>query len=158
MEAVAVAAGVGKGTVFRAFGDRDGLLDAAVEAQFSTLRAAVSNAVGPFSPQVEPVRRITTFLDSVLDFKLENRNLMRAREVASTSTNLASGRYRWMHDVLASWLAEAGPKNSIPPSYAAHALLLLLQIDVVDQLLADGLSVKQLKRQQVRHLHGLLRQ
>ena len=42
MDAIAAAAGVGKATLFRAFGSRDGLLDALWAMKLSCLRKAVA--------------------------------------------------------------------------------------------------------------------
>ena len=148
MGTIAAAAGVGKGTLFRAFGDRDGLLDALAAERFRPLRTAVEHAEGDFAAGRPAVRRIVSFLDAVLTFKLENHNLMRAREAAS-ATSRSSDRYRWSHDVLCGMLADALPAAAHrSPHYLAHALLALVQIDLVDELFAGGMSADELRRQQ----------
>jgi AcrR family transcriptional regulator len=158
MGTIAVAAGVGKGTLFRAFGDRDGLLDALAAERFQPLRTAVEHAEGDFAVGRPAEQRIVSFLDAVLTFKLENHSLMRAREAAST-TSRSSDRYRWSYDVLRGLLADA---LALPasahrsPHYLAHALLALVQIDLVDELLAGGLSVDDLRRQQAEQVTAAL--
>jgi AcrR family transcriptional regulator len=92
MDAIAAAAGVGKGTLFRAFGSRDGLLDALSAAKFTPLREAVEGGEPPLGLGTPSRERIVAFLDALLTFKLENRHLHRAREVASSGVLLATGR------------------------------------------------------------------
>jgi len=55
MDAIAAACSVGKGTLFRAFGSRAGLLDA--------LRASVESGVVPFRQDTLPQQRLAAFLD-----------------------------------------------------------------------------------------------
>lgn len=148
MDAIAAAAGVGKGTLFRAFGDRDGLLDALAATKFQPLRTAVESGPKPLGSDTPASERIVAFLDAVLTFKLENRNLMRAREVAATG-NLQSERYRWMHGLLQRLIQDAAPTcTTSDAGYAAHALLAVVHIDLVDELLDTGHSIEDIRRAQ----------
>jgi AcrR family transcriptional regulator len=158
MDAIAAAAGVGKGTLFRAFGDRDGLLDALAAAKFLPLRTAVESGPGPLGPDTPASDRIVAFLDAVLTFKVDNRNLMRAREVAATG-NLQSERYRWMHELLQHLIEDTAPQCTINDAgYAAHALLAALHIDLIDELLSTGRSVEGIRRAQAAQALALLSQ
>jgi AcrR family transcriptional regulator len=148
MDAVATAAGVGKGTLFRAFGSRDGLLDALSDAKFTPVRQAVEGREPPLGSEAPSRERIIAFLDAVLTFKLHNRHLIRAREVASTGT-LRTERYRWMQDTLRSLIAEAMPGATAGDAgYAAHVLLGAIHIDLVEELLASGRTPEQIRRSQ----------
>ena len=118
------------------------------------LRTAVEHGEGDFAPECAAELRIVSFLDGVLTFKLANRNLMRARETASTS-GPSSERYRWMHDVLSSWIAE-NLSLGRSPSYVAHALLASQQIDLIDELLSGGLSVDDVRAQQAAQIRATL--
>lgn len=158
MDAIAAAAGVGKGTLFRAFGDRDGLLDALAAAKFLPLRTAVESGPGPLGPDTPASDRIVAFLDAVLTFKVDNRNLMRAREAAATG-NLQSERYRWMHELLQHLIEDTAPRSTINDAgYAAHALLAALHIDLIDELLSTGRSVEDIRRAQAAQALALLSQ
>jgi AcrR family transcriptional regulator len=75
MDDIAAAAGVGKGTLFRAFGSRDGLLDALFAERMARLRAAVEEGDPPLGPQAPPRERVLAVLDAILLFKLENAPL-----------------------------------------------------------------------------------
>ncbi|MGP3777185.1 TetR family transcriptional regulator, partial (plasmid) [Streptomyces sp. SDT5-1] len=70
MADVAAAAGVGKGTLFRAFGDRAGLLRALYEARLEPLRQAVETGPPPLGPTTPPRDRVPALLDALLRFKL----------------------------------------------------------------------------------------
>ncbi len=156
MDAIAAAAGVGKGTLFRAFGDRDGLLDALAAAKFQPLRTAVESGSQPLGPDTPASDRVVAFLNAVLTFKLENRNLMRAREAAATG-NLRSERYRWMHTLLQGLVREATPtRTASEAGYTAHALLAALHIDLIDELLDTGHSSEDVRRSQAAHARAVL--
>lgn len=61
MEAVAAAAEVGKGTVFRRFGDRTGLLTALLDHSERKFQAAVITGPAPLGPGAPPVERLREF-------------------------------------------------------------------------------------------------
>jgi AcrR family transcriptional regulator len=156
MEAVAAEAGVGKGTLFRAFGSRDGLLDALWATKLSSLRESVENGAAPLGPAAPAHERAAAFLDALLDFKLNSRGLIRARERSSTDL-WESAQYRWMHGHLAGLLADAAPRATAgDPGYAAHALLSALHVDLLEQLLAEGRTAEEIRRAQIGHLRAVL--
>ena len=80
MADIAAAAGVGKGTLFRAFGDRTGLIGALYEARLEPLRNAVEDGPPPLGPATPPLQRVPALLDAVLCLKLDNRHLALALE------------------------------------------------------------------------------
>ncbi|MDX8152569.1 TetR family transcriptional regulator [Patulibacter brassicae] len=61
MEAVAAAAGVGKGTVFRRFGDRAGLMTALLNHTEIELQEAFLYGDAPLGPGADPVERLIAF-------------------------------------------------------------------------------------------------
>ncbi|WAZ25730.1 TetR/AcrR family transcriptional regulator [Streptomyces cinnabarinus] len=61
MEAVAAAAQVGKGTVFRRFGDRTGLLTALLDHSEKNFQAAVITGPAPLGPGAPPLDRLKEF-------------------------------------------------------------------------------------------------
>jgi AcrR family transcriptional regulator len=138
MDDIAAAAGVGKGTLFRAFGSRDNLLDALFAERMATLLASVRSGGPPLGPETPPRERVLGILDALLLFKLENRQLMRAREVA-TSGLLQADHYLWSHGTLRDLIEQAAAgAPSVDPGYAAHVLLGALRPDLIDELLASG--------------------
>jgi AcrR family transcriptional regulator len=155
MDAVAAAAGVGKGTLFRAFGSRDGLLDALWVAKLAALRGAVARGEPPLGPGAPSRDRAVAFLDALLTFKLENRHLIRAREIAPRL--LQSENYKWMHGLLRNLIEYAAPGATPDEAgYAAHVLLAALHIDLVEELLANGLSLAAIRRSQASHVRAVI--
>ncbi len=155
MDAIAAAAGVGKGTLFRAFGSRDGLLDALWAAKLAALREAVESGEPPLGPGLPSRERVVAFLDALLTFKLENRHLIRAREVAPRL--LQSEHYKWMHGLVQILIEDATPGGTADDAgYAAHVLLAALHIDLIEELLANGLSLQAIRRAQAAHARTVI--
>ncbi len=155
MDAIAAAAGVGKGTLLRAFGSRDGLLDALWAAKLAALREAVEGGEPPLGPSSSSSERAVAFLDALLTFKLENRHLIHAREVAPGL--LQSEHYKWMHGLLQNLIEDAAlGATADEAGYAAHALLAALYIDLIEELLANGLSLQAIRRAQAAHARAVI--
>jgi AcrR family transcriptional regulator len=155
MDAIAAAAGVGKGTLFRAFGSRDGLLDALWAPKLASLREAVAGGEPPLGSKAPPHERVVAFLDALLTFKLESRHLIRAREVSPGI--LQSKHYKWMHGLLRSFIEAASPgMKADEAGYLAHALLASLHIDLIEELLASGLSLQDIRRMQSAHVSAAI--
>ena len=61
MDAIAAAAGVGKGTLFRRFGDRGGLLHALLDDRERDLQERMIRGAPPLGPGAPPVERLVAF-------------------------------------------------------------------------------------------------
>lgn len=80
MEAVATAASVGKGTVFRRFGDRVGLLTALLDHSEKKFQAAFLGGPPPLGPGAPPVERLCAFGRASLRRSVEQLDLQLAAE------------------------------------------------------------------------------
>ncbi|MET7699225.1 MULTISPECIES: TetR/AcrR family transcriptional regulator [unclassified Streptomyces] len=80
MEAVAAAAQVGKGTVFRRFGDRTGLLMALLDHSEKQLQASFLSGPPPLGPGAPPVERLRAFGCAVLRRSVDALELQLAAE------------------------------------------------------------------------------
>ncbi|MET8245035.1 helix-turn-helix domain-containing protein [Streptomyces sp. NPDC005202] len=80
MEAVAVAAQVGKGTVFRRFGDRTGLLRALLDHSEKKFQAAFLSGPPPLGPGAPPVERLRAFGCAALRRAADDLELQLAAE------------------------------------------------------------------------------
>jgi AcrR family transcriptional regulator len=67
IDAVAAAAGVGKGTVFRRFGDRSGLFQALLDEHLRTFQDAFLFGPPPLGPGAAAEERLAAFLDGLAD-------------------------------------------------------------------------------------------
>jgi AcrR family transcriptional regulator len=132
MADVAAAAGVGKGTLFRAFGDRAGLLRALYEARLAPIREAAQAGPPPLGPGTPPQQRVPALLDAVLCFKLDNRRLALALEESGNGSPYQAEHYEWWHSMLRAVLEQVpGLTDS---DFTAHALLAATRADLVEHL------------------------
>lgn len=132
MADVAAAAGVGKGTLFRAFGDRTGLIRALYEARLEPIMDAVEAGPPPLGPATPPLQRIPALLDALLCFKLDNRRLALALEETGNASPYQAEHYERWHSLLQAMLEQIpGLTDS---DFTAHALLASTRADLVEHL------------------------
>jgi len=123
MDAVAAAAGVGKGTLFRRFGDKAGLAVALLDERERELQEAIlfgPAPLGPGGPDARPTpgERLIAFVDAYLDYVLAHLDLVRMSETGSAGTRYRIGAYRFWHRHVALLLA-----HRADPDADAHTLL-----------------------------------
>ena len=135
MDDVAAAAGVGKGTLFRRFGDRAGLLRAVFQTRMAALGAAIETGPPPLGLGTPPAQRVLAVLDAFVAVKLDNRQISRALEHlgqrADRGSLLDTPNYQWAHVLLAGLLDGIAGERA---SWYAHVLLSLTRIDLIDHL------------------------
>lgn len=85
MEAVALEAGVGKGTVFRRFGDRSSLLHALLDEEERRQQDAIIHGEPPLGPGAEPLERLIAFGHARLDHLARHGELLAAAEESTPS-------------------------------------------------------------------------
>ncbi len=132
MDQVAAAAGVGKGTLFRRFGDKSGLAVALLDTRERVLQEAVLHGPPPLGPGAPADERLTAFLDAYVDYLLEHLALVRMSETATPGARYRIGAYRFWHRHVAILLA-----GTPDPDTAAHTLLAGLAADHVAALLPE---------------------
>ncbi|MET8847201.1 helix-turn-helix domain-containing protein [Amycolatopsis sp. NPDC004625] len=135
MDRVAAAAGVGKGTVFHRFGNREGLMRALVESRVESLSTAISSGPPPLGPGAPPAARLTAFFDAVVELATRNVKVLAAFEQASTD-RLSSPIYVAWHAHVTGLIASASP--ALDASLVAHLLLGSLHSDLMVRFLRTG--------------------
>jgi AcrR family transcriptional regulator len=135
MQDIAAAAGVGKGTLFRGFGDRAGLIAAVIAARLEPLRHAIAQARDSGTAEASPRRRVLDLLDIALRFKIENRHLMGAAEDAGLGSPYRAEYYAWWHQALSEALEQV--PGVADADFTAHALLAAVRADLVAHLVDD---------------------
>jgi len=80
MDAVAAEAGVGKGTLFRGFGDRAGLVLALLTEQERRLQEDVIRGPAPLGPGAPPVERLIAFGERLFEHFAQHGELIAAAE------------------------------------------------------------------------------
>jgi AcrR family transcriptional regulator len=126
MDQVAAAAGVGKGTLFRRFGDKAGLAVALLDEHERQLQGAILSGPPPLGPGADPATRLIAFLDAYVDFLDDNLALVHMSETARAGARYEIGAYRLWHRHVAHLLEQAGTPDA---DYLAHALLAPLGAD-----------------------------
>lgn len=135
MSSVAEAAGVGKGTLFRRFGDRASLLRAVFDIQVEQVVQTIEHGIPPLGPDTPPLQRIPAILHAIVDLKLKNRSLTQAVEsISPTSSNspFVSDQYVYIEEILKSMLGQILPQNEV--IFTTHALLGTTRVDLVQYL------------------------
>ncbi|SOD62302.1 transcriptional regulator, TetR family [Streptomyces zhaozhouensis] len=147
MAEVAAAAGVGKGTLFRAFGDRAGLLRALYEARLEPLRAAIESGPPPLGPATPPRERVPALLDAALCFKLDNRSLAMALEESGGTSPYRTEHYARWHAMLRDLLERIPGLGD--GDFPAHALLAATRADLVEHLAGEGRAPRERLRERL---------
>ncbi|MFD0691776.1 TetR/AcrR family transcriptional regulator [Actinomadura fibrosa] len=131
MDAVAAAAGVGKGTLFRRFGDKAGLAAALLDERERELQDAILSGPAPLGPgradeTVAAADRLRAFAGAYLDYVLSHLALMRMSETASPGARYRIGAYRFWHRHVALLLTRTAHESAADADAVAHALLAAL--------------------------------
>ncbi|TGB14908.1 TetR/AcrR family transcriptional regulator [Streptomyces sp. MZ04] len=142
MADIAQAAGAGKGTVFRHFSDRTGLVKALVAEETRQLREQVLHGPPPLGPGARVSDRVPALLAALLDLKLNQRALMLALERAGSGSPYENPAYGLWHSEVAAMLT--GVHGDAAADYLAHALLAAVRSDLVEHLTSQGVTPGQL--------------
>lgn len=156
LDAVAAAAGVGKGTVFRRFGDRSGLAVALLDERERELQQAILSGPPPLGPGAPPRQRAAAFTRAYLDYVLDSPELVRMSETASVGARFRIGAFGFWHAHLRILLRKAGHPDPLA-GVLAHALLAPLAADHLLAQLAGGTSRTDLVEGLVRHAELVVR-
>ena len=128
MDAVATRAGVGKGTVFRRFDSREGLMAAVLNRSETQFQAAILSGSPPLGPGADPLARLLAFGHARIDLNRVHGALIvaagraGARSYAAVSFTAMHTRYL---------LSELGVRGDIP--FLATALLAPLEVPILEQ-------------------------
>ncbi|MFE9450855.1 TetR/AcrR family transcriptional regulator [Streptomyces sp. NPDC006739] len=131
MEAVAAAAQVGKGTVFRRFGDRTGLLRALLDHSERRFQAGFLSGPPPLGPGAPPVDRLGAFGVAMLRRTACELELQLAAEPEADRRYTVPPR-RVMHHHVAILLRQAAP--GADADLLAHTLMSHLDPGLVHHL------------------------
>ncbi|MDT0614665.1 TetR/AcrR family transcriptional regulator [Streptomyces lancefieldiae] len=131
MEAVAAAASVGKGTVFRRFGDRTGLLMALLDHSEKKFQAALLGGPPPLGPGAPPVERLRAFGCAMLRRCVEELDLQLAAEPSAERRYTAAPR-RFLRGHVALLLRQAVPDAD--SELLSHTLLAYLDAALIHHL------------------------
>jgi len=136
MDAVARAAGVGKGTLFRRFGDRQGLLVALLDEAERRLQDDLLHGPPPLGPGAPAEARLLAFLEAYVALLEARGDIVRASERSSPGARLRTAAYTGWHLHVTVLLRELRPDADA--AALAHVLLAPLAADTWLALRRDG--------------------
>lgn len=136
MDDVAQAAGVGKGTLFRRFGDRAGLARAVLSSHEAVFQESIIRGAPPLGPGAAASERLVAFGRGMLGLVDAHRELLLAAETGGKKGGrFRSGPYPSYRFFVSLLLREAAPH--LDPDYTADALLATLGAELVAYLRDD---------------------
>jgi len=155
MDAIAAAAGVGKGTLFRRFGDRSGLALALLDESERQMQERVLRGPPPLGPGAPAAERLEAFLHAIVDLLDAHAGLMLAAEIGSPCA-------RYQTPVYAAWRQHAGllisqvrPEDDV--AVLTHVLLAPLSAALFAHLSDEQAPAPpRLKRALSQLVHGVL--
>ncbi|MCD4524703.1 TetR/AcrR family transcriptional regulator [Nocardioides sp. cx-173] len=142
MDAVAARAGVGKGTVYRRFESREGLMAALLNRSETAWQASVLSGPPPLGPGAPPLERLLAFGHSRMETNLLHGELIQAAGQAG-SRAYAAVSFTAMH--VRYLLTEIGVGGDVP--MLATALLAPLEIVILEQ----QLHLEQIPLERIQH-------
>ncbi|MEW2402883.1 helix-turn-helix domain-containing protein [Streptomyces sp. NPDC046862] len=136
MHEVARAAGVGKGTLFRRFGDRNGLLLALVDEVEAEFHEAYTFGPPPLGPGAPAKDRLTAFGSALIERVADDTDLGPAlgRQIPVDRRHTSHYGRAFQHHV-SSLLREAGVEGD--HDMLAHAMLAFTDLETMDHLRND---------------------
>lgn len=125
MDAIATAAGVGKGTLFRRFGDRSSLAMAVLDRDERALQDGFLAGPPPLGPGAPPAERLVAFGEAMLDHLDDNGAiLLDAERSARAGGLMGSAPYGARRLHVRALIEEAEPGCNA--DYLADVLMLAL--------------------------------
>ncbi len=115
---VAAAAGVGAGTLYRRFGDREGLALALLDEEAREFQDAIISGAPPLGPGAPPRERLVAFGEGYLDLLGRRGDL-----VAAAGGPRLGGRGPYGFHATHLALLVRGAAPALDPEFTAHALL-----------------------------------
>lgn len=127
MDQIAAEAGVGKGTLFRAFGDRAGLAAAVLSEHEAAFQDDVLRGPAPLGPGAPPIERIAAFGTAYMTFLDGHIDLMLAVE-RGVANRYRTGPFAMYRVHMGTLVREALPEG-FDHDYTTDVLLAPLAAD-----------------------------
>jgi AcrR family transcriptional regulator len=128
MDDVAAAAGVGKGTLYRRFGDKSGLAAALLDERETRLQQQLLSGPPPLGPGAPAVERLAAFTAAYLAYVDAHLDVVALSQTASPGARLRTGSHRLWRLHCRILFAEAGAPD---PDLRADVLLAALTAEQV---------------------------
>jgi AcrR family transcriptional regulator len=140
MDAIAAEAGVGKGTLFRGFGDRAGLVLAMLQEHETRLQEAIIRGPAPLGPGAPAIERLIAFGEALLRHMAQHGELIAAAE--GRLDRYRAGPFMVYRTHVGMLVRAAAPETDW--EYLTDALLASLRADHLRFMRGRGMSEERL--------------
>lgn len=128
MDDIAAEAGVGKGTLYRRFGDKGGLAIALLDERERELQQQMLSGAPPLGPGARPGDRLVAFVSAYLRLALESIDLLEMAETNAPGARYRSGAYTLWVSHCRVLLQEVGAAD---PDLRAQVILAALSAEQI---------------------------
>jgi AcrR family transcriptional regulator len=155
MDDIALAAGVGKGTLYRRFADKSALAAALLDDRERQLQERLLSGPPPLGPGDAPQARLAAFAGAYLRYVAAHVDLVAVSQTASPGARLRTGAHRFWRQHCAYLLGDAGAPDA---HLRADVLLAGLSAEQVQHWLDEpGSGVEELSSRVARLAESLCR-
>jgi AcrR family transcriptional regulator len=142
LDEIVRTAGVGKGTLFRIFGDKSGLAAALLDERERELQQCILFGPPPLGPGAGPADRIGAFVREYVGYVADHVDLVRMSQTARPDARFDTGAHQFWRTHLAYLAGEAGHPD---PRLVADIVLAAVTAEQVGYWIRrDGRPVSQL--------------
>jgi len=134
MDDIATEAGVGKGTLYRRFGDKGGLAVALLDERERELQQRMLDGTPPLGPGAPPSARLIAFVQAYLDLVAAQLDLVLLSETSTPGARHRTGAHAFWRQHCRFLLTEAGSADA---AIRADLLLAGLSAEQVRHWLHD---------------------
>lgn len=134
MDDVAAEAGVGKGTLYRRFGDKGGLAVALLDERERELQQRMLNGPPPLGPGAPPAARLAAFVEAYVTLVATQLDLVLLSETSTPGARLRTGAHTFWRQHCRYLLRGAGAPD---PELRADLLLAGLAAEQIRHWLHD---------------------
>lgn len=144
MDAIACGAGVGKGTLFRRFGDRASLVRSLLEGPETALQEGFIRGAPPLGPGAPPVDRLVAFGHALLDFTTTHGDFLMEADGGPPGRRFDNPVFATYRAHVQMLVRTGAP--GLDPGLTADALLSTLTAELVmHQLRGRGIPLDDIK-------------
>lgn len=155
LDEIVRSAGVGKGTLFRIFGDKSGLAAALLDERERELQQRILFGPLPLGPGSEPVERIGAFVREYVGYVADHLDLVRMSQTARPDARFDTGAHQFWRTHLAYLAGEAGHPD---PRLVADIVLAAVTAEQVGYWIRrDGRTVGELANRLAGLAEALMR-
>jgi len=152
MDAVAAEAGVGKGTLFRRFSDREGLAEALIDAPMREFQARVLEGPPPLGPGAPPDARLVAFAEEYVRFLAGHLPIALLAAAAPRHRRFQAYGFLLVH--LQLLVRESAP--GLDAAATSQLLLGAMSAPVIGDALENGAGVDEVAAAMRAVAHGIV--